>query len=126
MNDIAQRLRALKQAWQSIPNVPDDLTMLGLPGKSGQFIEDSIDELACMAAELVFAPTASMVMIKSLCENHLKLLEAFFHQEISGHPSMQMLTFVSLLQQLQTSLREVVPDASIRTRSHRESPSRAA
>ena len=123
---IAQRLRALKQAWKSIPNVPDDLAMLGLPGKDGQFIEDSIDELACMAAELAFAPTAGMVMIKSLCENHLKLLEAFFYQEISGHPSMQMLTFVSLLQQLQTSLREVIPGASMQTGSHRESPPRAA
>jgi hypothetical protein len=126
MNDIATRLKALKQAWQSIPNVPDDLTMLGLPGKNGQFIEDTIDELACMAAKLAFAPTESLVMIKSSCEGHLKLLEAFFFEEIGGHPSMQMLTFVTLLQQLQASLREAVHDASVDTDSYRQNPPQAA
>ncbi len=126
MNDIAQRLKALKQAWQNIPNVPDDLTMLGLPGKNSQFIEDTIDELACMAAKLVPVPAENMMMIKSLCENHLKLLEAFFTQEISGHPSMQMLSFVTLLQQLQTSLKEAVHDTSGETGSYRQSPPQAA
>lgn len=126
MNEIAQRLRALKKAWQNIPNIPDDLTMLGLPGKNSQFIEDSIDELAYMAAKLVFAPADSLVMIKPLCEHHLKLLEAFFFEEISGHPSMQMLTFVTLLQQLQTSLREVVHDTAGETGSYRQNPPQAA
>jgi hypothetical protein len=126
MNDIAQRFKALKQAWQNTPNVPDDLTMLGLPGKNARFIEDSIDDLAYMAAKLVFAPADSLAMIIPLCEHHLKLLEAFFFEEISGHPSMQMLTFVTLLQQLQTSLREAVHDASGETGSHRQNPPQAA
>ncbi|MFQ5582487.1 MAG: hypothetical protein ACE5F3_07690, partial [Mariprofundaceae bacterium] len=127
MNDIAQRLTALKQAWQDIENVPDDLTMLGLPGKNGRFIEDAIDELSCMAAELVFAPAESLVMIRSSCEDHLKPLEAFFFQDISGHPSMQMLTFVTLLQQLQHSLKEAVMEHDLpRTGSYRQNPSQAA
>ncbi len=126
MNDIVQRLKALKQAWQNIPNVPDDLTMLGLPGKDGRFIEDAIDELACIAAKLVPAPAEILMMIKPLCENHLKLLEAFFTQEISGHPSMQMLTFVTLLQQLQTCLKEAVHDTSGEIGSYRQNPSQVA
>ncbi len=126
MNDIAQRFKALKQAWQNTPNVPDDLTMLGLPGKNARFIEDSIDELAYMAAKLVFAPADSLAMIIPLCEHHLKLLEAFFSEEISGHPSMQMLTFATHLLQLQSTLREAVHDAPGKTDSYRQSPSQAA
>ena len=126
MNEIAQRLKALKQAWQNIPNVPDDLTMLGLPGKNGQFIEETIDELAYLAAKLVFAPAENLMMIKPLCENHLKLLEAFFFEEISGHPSMQMLTFVTLLQQMQASLRDAVHNAAGETGNHRQNPPQAA
>jgi len=106
MNDIAHRLTALKQAWQSIGTMPDDLTMLGLPGKSGRYIEDAIQELACIAAELSAAPSENMVMIRYACESHLKPLEAFFFQDISGHPSMQMLAFATMLQEMQTTLHE--------------------
>ena len=126
MNEITQRLKALKHAWQNIPNVPDDLTMLGLPGKSGRFIEETIDGLACMAAELEFVPAESLVMIKQPCEVYLKSLEAFFDQEISGHPSMQMLTFATHLLQLQSTLKEAVHDAPGKTGSYRQSPPQAA
>jgi hypothetical protein len=126
MNNTTQRLKALKQAWQSIPNVPDDLTMLGLPGKNGRFIEETIDELACMAAELEFTPAESLVMIKYSCEAYLKSLEAFFNQEISGHPSMQMLTFATHLLQLRSTLKEAVNDASVKTASYRQNPSQVA
>ncbi|MDX8406989.1 MAG: hypothetical protein R8L58_01240 [Mariprofundaceae bacterium] len=108
MDDIALRLSALKQAWQSLENIPDDLTLLGLPGKNGQFVEDAIHELACIAAELTSAPGESLVMIRSSCEAHLKQLEAFFFQDISDNPSMQMLAFVTLLMEMQSSLREAV------------------
>jgi len=108
MNDIAQRLKALKKAWQGIENMPEDLIMLGLPGKDGRFIEDTIDELACMAAKLMFAPAKSLVMLKFSCEAYLDQLEDFFSGDVSGHASMQMLSFVTLLQQLQTTLREAV------------------
>ncbi|MDT8377162.1 MAG: hypothetical protein RQ867_10570 [Mariprofundaceae bacterium] len=126
MNVIAHRLKALKQAWLTIPNVPDDLTMLGLFGKNGRFIEETIDGLACMAAELEFAPAESLVMIKQPCEVYLKSLEEFFHHEISGHPSMQMLTFATHLMQLQTTLKEAVHDASGKTGNSRQNPPRAA
>ena len=126
MNEIAQRLKALKQAWQNIPNVPDDLTMLGLPGKNGRFIEETIDGLAYMAAKLEFVPAESLVMIKQPCEVYLKSLEAFFNHEISGHPSMQMLTFATHLLQLQSTLKEAVHDAAGETGNHRQSPPQAA
>ena len=122
---IAQRLRELKQAWLTIPNVPDDLTMLGLPGKDGRFIEETIDGLASMAAELEFTPIENLVMLKQACEVYLKSLEAFFEHEISGHPSMQMLTFATHLLQLQTTLKEAV-SASGNPGSCRQSPSQAA
>jgi len=122
---IAQRLQALKQAWQRIPNIPDDLTMLGLPGKDGRFIEETLDGLACMAAQLEFAPIENLVMLKQPCEVYLKSLEAFFDHEISGHPSMQMLTFATHLLQLQTTLREAV-GASGTPGSCRQSPPQAA
>ncbi len=108
MDNIAQRLAALKHAWQSIDNIPDDLTVLGLPGKNGQFVEDAIHELASIAAELSSDPAESLVMIRSSCEAHLKQLEAFFFQDISGHPSMQILSFVTLLMEMQSSLKEAV------------------
>jgi hypothetical protein len=126
MNKIAQRLKALKHAWQNIPNVPDDLTMLGLPGKSGRFIEETIDELAYLAAELVFVPAENLVMIKEPCEVYLKSLEAFFDQEISGHPSMQMLTFATHLLQLQSTLKDAVHNAAGETGNHRQNPPQAA
>ena len=106
MHDIAQRLIALKQAWQSIDNMPDDLTVLGLPGKNGRFVEQAIHELACLAANLASAPDESLIMIRSSCESYLKPLENFFFQDISGNPSMQMLTFVTLLQEMHTTLRQ--------------------
>lgn len=127
MNDITRRLTALKQAWQSIENIPDDLTALGLPGKDGQFIENVIDNLSYMAVKLTSVPADSLVMIKSSCEAHLQPLEAFFFEGISGHPSMEMLTFVTLLQQLQSSLREAVieHDLTLSGRFHHD-PSQAA
>jgi len=106
MQDIAQRLIALKQDWQSIDNIPDDLTVLGLPGKNGQFVEQAIHELACLAADLASAPDENLVMIRSSCESYMKLLENFFFQDISGNPSMQILTFVTLLQEMHTALRQ--------------------
>jgi len=106
MNDIARRLTALEQSWQCIGSKSDDLTMLGLPGKDGQYIEDAIHELACIATELTAAPTENLVMIRYSCESHLKPLEAFFFQDISGHPSMQMLAFATMLQQMQATLHE--------------------
>jgi len=108
MNDIAQRLKALKKSWKCIENIPEDLTMLGLPGKNGRFIEDTINELSCMAAKLVFAPSHRLVMLRFSCEAYLDQLEDFFAEDVSGQASMQMLSFVALLQELQTVLREAV------------------
>ena len=127
MNEITQRLAALKQAWQSIENIPDDLTALGLPGKDGSYLETVMDDLSYMASKLASAPPDSLVMIRSACEDHLKPLEAFFYEDFSGHPSMQMLTFVTLLQQLHSSLRQAVLENDL-TLSGRflRSPSQAA
>jgi len=127
MNNIAQRLKVMKKAWQGIENIPEDLTMLGLPGKDGQFIEDTIDELSCMAAKLMFAPAERLVMLKFSCEAYLDQLEDFFSGDVSGHASMQMLSFVTLLQQLQTALREAVAhDISTGMSNRRKDPSQAA
>jgi len=127
MNNIAQRLKALKKAWQGIENMPEDLMMLGLPGKDGRFIEDTIDELSCMAAKLMFAPTESLVLLKFSCEAYLDQLEDFFSEDVNGHASMQMLSFVALLQQLQATLREAVAhDVSTGMSGRRQNPSQMA
>lgn len=127
MNDIAKRLKTLKRAWKRIENMPDDLTMLGLPGKDSRFIENTMDELACMAAKLMFAPAESMVMLKFSCEAYMDQLEGFFSGDVNGHASMQMLSFVTLLQQLQTTLREAVEhDVSAGMSGRGRNPSQAA
>jgi len=127
MNDIAQRLKALKKLWQSIENMPDDLMLLGLSGKDGRFIEDTIDELSCMAAESMFAPSDGLVMLKFSCEAYLDQLEGFFSGDVDGHANMQMLSFVTLLQQLQSALRKaVVHDVSVDMSSRRKVSSQAS
>jgi len=127
VNDITQRLAALKQAWQSIENIPDDLTALGLPGKDGRYLEAVMDDLSYMTTKLASAPSDNLVMIRSACEDHLKSLEAFFFEDFRGHPSMQMLTFVTLLQQLHSSLRQAVLENDLTLSGRfRHGPSQAA
>jgi len=54
-------------------------------------------------------------------------LEAFFSGDVNGHASMQMLSFVTLLQQLQTTLREAVEhDVSAGMSGRGRNPSQAA
>jgi len=49
MNEISQRLKALKKSWHGIKNTRHDLTYMGLPGKDRQYIEDISDGLVQMA-----------------------------------------------------------------------------
>jgi hypothetical protein len=111
MNDISKRLKALKSAWKNIENRPNDLAALGLPGKDSRYIEETIDELARMAAKLGHGRSEELVMTRCLCESLMTKAEAYFSPETtSTYPSMRMLSFVALLQQMQTTMKAHLAD----------------
>ncbi|HXH64654.1 MAG TPA: hypothetical protein VNH42_03985 [Mariprofundaceae bacterium] len=120
MIEISQRLRRLKASWQGLDNRPDDLACLGLPGKDSRYIEDLIDQLVRMSGQLEGGADDDLAMTRALCESLLKQAEAFFSPDSSiSYPSMRMLSFVTLLQQLRTTLRAHLADAAATGRSDR-------
>jgi len=123
MNEISRRLRALKAAWQNLENRPEDLAIFGLPGKDSRYIDDLIDQLVLMAGQLEGSDEDDLAMTSTLCESLLKQAEAFFSPETSiTYPSMRMLSFVTLLQQLRTTLKSYLAD----TVTEAERPGRVA
>jgi hypothetical protein len=113
MFEISQRLRKLKADWQGLENRPDDLAILGLPGKNSRYIEDLIDQLVRMASQLEGGPEDDLAMTRALSESLLKQAEAFFSPNTSiTYPSMRMLSFVTLLQQLRTTLKSHLEDST--------------
>ena len=116
MIDISQRLRKLKADWLGLENRPDDLAILGLPGKSSRYIEDLIDQLVHMSMQLEGGREDDLAMTRALCESLLKQAEAFFSPDTSiTYPSMRMLSFVTLLQQLRTTLKSHLADTAADT-----------
>ena len=106
MIEISQRLRGLKASWQGLENRPDDLGCLGLPGKDSRYIEDLLDQLVRMSSQLEGGHEDDLAMTRALCESLLKQAEAFFSPASTiTYPSMRMLSFVTLLQQLRTTLK---------------------
>lgn len=120
MTEISQRLRMLKASWQGLENRPDDLGCLGLPGKDSRYIDDLIDQLVYMSGQVELCRDEDQAMTRALCESLLKQAEAFFSPESTiTYPSMRMLSFVTLLQQLRTTLKAHLADAEPAARTGR-------
>jgi hypothetical protein len=120
MIEISQRLRMLKASWQGLENKPDDLAIFGLPGKDSRYIDDLIDQLVRMSGQLEGGREEDLAMTRALCESLLKQAEVFFSPESTiTYPSMRMLSFVTLLQQIRTTLKAHLADAEPSERSGR-------
>ena len=121
MNEIAQRLIALRKAWHDLESVPDDLTSMGLPGKNALYIETLLGQLAHMAMKLASVPQERMEMTRRSCESALKQAESFMSADIVSYPSIRMLSFATLLQHLQTTLKSALAHAAKTSGGHSSS-----
>jgi len=118
MDDISQRLRALKKSWCNIKDAQHDLTYLGLPGKDRQYIEDAIDGLVQMAEQLESSHEDIQLMVRRSLEAQLEHAEAYFTQDMAENPSMRMLSFATILQQMQRMLKSALAQSSSKPDSH--------
>jgi len=118
MDEISQRLRALKKSWQDIKSTQHDLTYLGLPGKDRQYIEDVIDKLAQMAEELESSHEDIQLMVRRSLEAQLGHAEVYFTQDMAENPSMRMLSFAAILQQMQRMLKSATAQSSTNPDNH--------
>jgi len=113
MDDISQRLRALKKSWCNIKDAQHDLTYLGLPGKDRQYIEDAIDGLVQMAEQLESSHEDIQLMVRRSLEAQLGHAEAYFiAKKTTENPSMRMLSFAAILQQMQKVLKSATAQSS--------------
>jgi len=112
MDEISQRLRALKKSWCNIKNEQHDLTYLGLPGKDRQYIEDAIDGLVQMAEQLESSHEDIQLMVRRSLEAQLGHAEAYFARDMAENPSMRMLSFAAILQQMQKMLKSATVQSS--------------
>jgi len=118
MNEISQRLRALKKSWHNLKNTHHDLTYLGLPGKDRQYIEDMIDELAQMAEQLESSHKDIQLMVRRSLEAQLGHAEAYFTKDVTDNPSMRMLSFAAILQQMQRMLKSATVQSASNPDNH--------
>jgi len=118
VDEISQRLRALKKSWLGIKNAQHDLTYLGLPGKDRQYIEDVIDTLAQMAEQLESSHEDIQLMVRRSLEAQLGHAEAYFAKDMAENPSMRMLSFAAILQQMQRMLKSALAQSSSKPDSH--------
>jgi hypothetical protein len=111
MKEISKRLRALKKSWQGLTNAPHDLTYLGLPGKDRRYIIDAIDHLTEMSEPLESAHEDIQLMAKRSLESQLRHAEAYFTKDTIEDPSMRMLSFATILQQMRSTLQSALVQA---------------
>lgn len=126
MREIARQLGYMRQAWLSLCNIPEDLSFMGLPGRSKQSIAAAMDDLALMAAGLAMAPQAGLEMTRRSCEASLQLLEDYICKHLSEQPALHLLGFLTILQQLHTTLTEAMTRTAQEDGGQLSAPSQAA
>lgn len=109
MLDIVRRLKALRKNWRKLEGTPRSLAAFGMPDKDNRYIEETIDHLIDMASQLASVPTEQTATVQRVCDPPLGQLEGFFFATGNGEiPNMRLLAFITLLLQMQGTLKEAV------------------
>lgn len=105
-SDIQQTLEQIKTAWDSLSNVPDDVTTWGFPNLGKQIIGDTIGGMAEMAALLAandsYQPTP--ISIANLQQNLIKL-KTYVTQHVPGNPQAHIPGLLTLIEQCEATIR---------------------
>lgn len=112
-NDIQQQLEQIKESWDSISTIPDDLTPLGFAGLTKQSISDTFGGMAEIAKLLAenqnFEPlTTSKVNFQQVLSN----LRTHVTQHVPSSPQPHLPGLLTYIEQARITLRSWLNEAN--------------
>ncbi len=104
MEEVRRRLVILREEWIRLDHIPDELAVMGLDNLHKRSVADWLDRLADQAHALSESPPGELVMLNCSCRQLLGLAEEYLHHHLREYPTIHMLGFLTLLEQLQAFL----------------------
>ena len=112
-NDIQLQLEQIKEIWEKITTVPEDLTPHGFPGLTKQSITDTLGGLSEIAAYLATVDDYEPSTIsKSILLPHLTNIRAYVTTHIPPNPIPHIPGLLPIIDSIQTTLRRWLEEAN--------------
>ena len=112
-NDIQLQLEQIKELWENITTVPEDLTPHGFPGLTKQSITNSLGGLSEIAEYLATVDDYEPSPIsKSILLPHLTNIRTYVTTHIPPTPIPHIPGLLSIIDSIQTTLRRWLEEAN--------------